>query len=157
MKRPARLRTGLLLWIVVAVLIAGAASAAVRAFTLPQVQVTRVTSGPVVQAFYATGTVMPEREYSVHSNVAGILFLEPSIDKGVALKKDQLIGRVVSDDLEQKLKQSEAELNEKRARADEKTSPVLIEYDKRMEAFTEILGLAKRELQRLLTLAETDN
>jgi multidrug efflux pump subunit AcrA (membrane-fusion protein) len=157
MKRRARLRIGLLLWLVAAVLIAGAAFAAVRAFTLPQVQVTRLTSGPVVQAFYATGTVMPEREYSVHSNVAGILFLEPAIDKGVALKKDQLIGRVISDDLEQKLKQSEAELKEKRARADEKNSPVLIEYDKRMEAFTEILGLAKRELQRLLTLAETDN
>jgi HlyD family secretion protein len=157
MKRRARLRIGLLLWLVAAVLVAGAAFAAVRAFTLPQVQVTRLTTGPVVQAFYATGTVMPEREYSVHSNVAGILFLEPGIDKGVALKKDQLVGRVISDDLDQKLKQSQAELNEKRARADEKDSPVLIEYDKRMEAFTEILGLAKRELQRLLTLAETDN
>src|SRR5882762_1567550 len=125
MKRRARLRIGLLLWIVVAVLVASAAFAAVRAFTLPQVQVTHLTSGPVVQAFYATGTVQPEREYSVHANVAGILFLEPAIDKGLAVKKDQLLARVISDDLEQKFKQSQAERKEKRARADEKSSPVL--------------------------------
>jgi RND family efflux transporter MFP subunit len=157
MERAARIRIALLLWLVVAVALTGVGVAVVRAFTLPQVQVTRVTTGPVVQAFYATGTVEPEREYSVHSNVAGILLLEPGIDKGVSVKKDQLLARVVSDDLEQKLKQSEAELKEKRARADEKDSPVLAEYDKRMQAFNEILTLAKRELQRLLTLAETNN
>ncbi|MDB5323350.1 MAG: efflux transporter, family, subunit [Phycisphaerales bacterium] len=157
MKRTARIRLALLLWLAVAILLAGASFAAVRAFTLPQVQVTHLTSGPVVQAFYATGTVQPEREYSVHANVAGILFLEPGIDKGLAVKKDQLLARVISDDLDQKLKQTEAELKEKRARADDKDSPVLAEYDKRIEAYTEILALAKREMQRLLTLAETDN
>lgn len=157
MKRAARIRIGLLLWLVVAVAVTGVVVAVVRAFTLPQVQVTHLTTGPVVQAFYATGTVQPEREYSVHSNVAGILFLEPNIDKGLTVKKDQLLARVISDDLEQKLKQTQAELKEKRARADEKMSPVLTEYDKRMEAFNEILTLAKRELQRLLTLAETNN
>jgi multidrug efflux pump subunit AcrA (membrane-fusion protein) len=109
----------------------------------------------VVQAFYATGTVVPEREYSVRSNVAGILFIDAGIDKGVAVRKDQLLARVVSDDLEKRLKQSEAELKEKQARADEATSPVLLEYDKRAQAFSEILGLAKREHQRLLTLSET--
>jgi multidrug efflux pump subunit AcrA (membrane-fusion protein) len=157
MKRAARIRIALLLWLAVAVVLTGVGVVAVRAFTLPQVQVTHLTTGPVVQAFYATGTVQPEREYSVHSNVAGILFLEPGIDKGLSVKKDQLLARVISDDLEQKLKQTQAELKEKRARADEKTSPVLTEYDKRMEAFNEILTLAKRELQRLMTLAETNN
>jgi HlyD family secretion protein len=157
MKRRARIRIGLLLWIAGALLIGAAALLAVRSFSLPQVQVTRITTGPVVQAFYATGTVAPEREYPVHSNVAGILFLEAGIDKGVSVKKDQLLARVVSDDLEQKLKQSQAELKEKKARAEETTSPVLMEYDKRIEAFTEILALAKRELQRLLKLSETDN
>jgi RND family efflux transporter MFP subunit len=110
-----------------------------------------------VQAFYATGTVVPEREYSVRSNVAGILFLEPGIDKGVAVRKDQLLARVVSDDLEKKLKQAQAELKEKQLRADEKTSPVLAEYDKREQALSTIQDLAQREYKRLLKLAETDN
>jgi multidrug efflux pump subunit AcrA (membrane-fusion protein) len=135
----------------------GGGAVVARRLTLPKVQVTRLTTGPVVQAFYATGTVSPEREYTVHANVAGILFLESGIDKGVAVKKDQLLARVVSDDLEQKLRQAEAELKEKKARADEATSPVLREFDKRAEAFTEIMGLAKKELQRLLKLAETGN
>jgi HlyD family secretion protein len=145
-----------LLAILAGVVLAVAASAyAFRALGLPRVQVTRMTTGPVVQAFYATGTVVPEREYSVRSNVAGILFLEAGIDKGVAVKKDQLLARVVSDDLEKKLRTSEAELKEKQARADEATSPVLMEYEKRAQAFSEILALAKREHQRLLTLSES--
>jgi hypothetical protein len=129
----------------------------VRALRLPEVQVTRLTTGPVVQAFYATGTVMPEREYSVRSNVAGILFLESGIDKGVIVRKDQLLARVVSDDLEKKLKQAAAELKEKQARADESTSPVLEEFKKRAEALASILSMAKNQHQRLLTLSETGN
>src|SRR5207247_275996 len=128
-----------------------------RTFSLPQVQVTRLTTGPVVQAFYATGTVCPEREYSVRSNVAGILFLEPGIDKGVAVARDQLLARVVSDDLEKKLKQAQAELKEKQLRADAKDSPVIREYDKREVALNEILEIGQRELKRLMKLAESDN
>jgi multidrug efflux pump subunit AcrA (membrane-fusion protein) len=128
-----------------------------RTFSLPQVQVTRLTTGPVVQAFYATGTVMPEREYSVRSNVAGILFLEPGIDKGVAVARDQLLARVISDDLEKKLKQAQAELKEKQLRADPKDSPVIREYDKREIALNEILEIGQRELKRLMKLAESDN
>src|ERR1051325_5287052 len=86
MKRPARLSIKLLLSLVAAALVGAGAFFVVRNFAHPQVQVTRTTKGPVVQAFYATGSVVPEREYSVHSNVAGILFLEPGIDKGVAVK-----------------------------------------------------------------------
>ena len=157
MKRPARLSIKLLLSMAAAALVGVAAFFAVRTLAHPQVQVTRLTSGPVVQAFYATGSVVPEREYSVHSNVAGILFLEPGIDKGINVRKNQLLARVMSDDLEKKLRQAQAELKEKQARADEKTSPVLMEFDKRAEAYTEILALAKRELQRLLTLSETGN
>src|SRR3954467_1070739 len=133
MQRHGRIRMGVLLGLAV-VLVAAGAVAAVRKFIQPEVQVTRLTTGPVVQAFYATGTVSPEREYPVNSNVAGILLLEPGVDKGVAVKKDQLLGRVISDELEQKLKQAQAELREKIARADDNTSPVLAEIDKRIEA-----------------------
>jgi multidrug resistance efflux pump len=157
MKRRARFSIKLLLSMVAAAIVGVAAFFVVRILAFPQVQVTRLTTGPVVPAFYATGSVVPEREYPVHSNVAGILYLEPGIDKGVAVSKDQLLGKVISDDLEKKYKQAQAELKEKQARADEKNSPVLQEFDKRNEAFTEILALAKKELQRLLTLSETGN
>lgn len=142
--------------VVVALLAAVAAGGyfLVRRMMLPAVQVTRALEGPVVQAFYATGTIVPEREYSVRSNIAGILALEPGIDKGVAIRKDQLIARVVSDDLEQKFKQAQAELKEKQARADETKSPVLEEFDKRIDAYQQILALAKRELARLTELSE---
>lgn len=157
MKRRARFSIKLLLSMVAASLAGVSAFFVVRVLAFPQVQVTHLTSGPVVQAFYATGSVVPEREYPVHSNVAGILYLEPGIDKGSVVAKDQLLAKVISDDLEKKFKQSQAELKEKQARADEKTSPVLQEFDKRNEAFTEILALAKKELQRLRTLSESGN
>jgi multidrug efflux pump subunit AcrA (membrane-fusion protein) len=157
MNRRGRINPKLLLVVAVAVVVGVAVTYAVRTLTLPQVQVTRVTRGPVVQAFYATGTVMPEREYSVRSNVAGILFLEAGIDKGVAVRKDQLLARVVSDDLEMKLKQAKAELKEKRLRADEKSSPVLMEYAKREQALSAIQEIAEREYKRLLQLSENNN
>jgi multidrug resistance efflux pump len=157
MKRPGRVNPRLLLLVAAAIVLGIATTAVVRTLTLPLVQVTTPTRGPVVQAFYATGTVVPEREYSVRSNVAGILFLEPGIDKGVAVRKDQLLARVVSDDLEKKFKQAQAELKEKQLRADEKTSPVLREYAKREEALTEISQIVQREYKRLLQLSENNN
>ena len=157
MNRRGRINPKLLLVVAVAVVVGVAVTYAVRTLTLPQVQVTRVTRGPVVQAFYATGTVMPEREYSVRSNVAGILFLEAGVDKGVAVRKDQLLARVVSDDLEKKLKQAKAELKEKQLRADEKSSPVLMEYAKREQALSAIQEIAEREYKRLLQLSENNN
>src|SRR3954470_9831802 len=120
MKRRARINLRLLLIVAVVVAIGGGVALAVRAFSLPLVQVTKLTRGPVVQAFYATGSVVPEREFQVRANVAGTLYLEAGIDKGVNVKRDQRLGRVVSDDLEQKVKQAEAELREKKARAEEK-------------------------------------
>jgi multidrug efflux pump subunit AcrA (membrane-fusion protein) len=153
--RRAAVRIRLLIVIAAVVLVGAGAVYAVRSFSVPQVQVTKLVSGPVVQAFYATGTIVPEREYSVRSNVAGILFLEGGIDKGVAVRKDQLLARVVSDDLEQKLKQAEADLREKRARADEATSPVIAEFDKRAQALGEILNLIRAEHKRLTELSET--
>lgn len=153
---PRRAHTNFRFIVVVALVGAAAAGGyvVVRRMMLPRVQVTRTVEGPVVQAFYATGTIVPEREYSTRANVAGILLLEPGIDKGVIVRKDQLIARVVSDDLEQKFKQAQAELKEKQARADEKTSPVIEEFDKRIDAYQQIQALAKRELARLTELSE---
>ncbi len=155
MKRPARISAKILILSALgAILIVLGALIAIN-FSWPKVQVTRLVEAPVVQAFYATGTIVPEREYPVKSQVAGVVFLEPGIDKGIEVKKGQLIGWVISDDLEKKKKQAQAELKEKTARADEKTSPVLREFDYRIAAFEEIYASAQREHQRLKTLSET--
>jgi RND family efflux transporter MFP subunit len=127
----------------------------VRKLTRPQVQVTHTVEADVVQAFYATGTIVPEREYPIRAQVAGVLVLEPGIDKGSPVTKAQLVGRIVSDDLEKKLKQAEAEFKEKQLRADEKTSPVVREFDKRIEAFAAMLDIVNRELTRLGRLEES--
>src|SRR5436190_3854460 len=98
MKRNARINLRLLVVVAVVVAVGSGVAMAVRAFSLPLVQVTKLTRGPVVQAFYATGTVAPEREFQVRASVAGTLNLEAGIDKGVQVKFGQRLGRVVSDD-----------------------------------------------------------
>ena len=44
----------------------------------------------MVEAFYATGTISPEQEYPIKSNVAGII-AKMNVDKGDAVKKDQVL------------------------------------------------------------------
>jgi RND family efflux transporter MFP subunit len=155
MSRAAKINLRLLIGLAVVAALAAGGWWVVRAFSLPVVQVTTIVRGPVVQAFYATGTIVPEREYPVRANVAGTLYLEPGIDKGISVRRDQRLGRVVSEDLEQKLNQTEADLREKTARANEADSPVLAEFDRRVEAYAEVVRLASAELKRLQSLSET--
>ena len=75
------------------VLIAAAATVCLAAgtwlalrFARPLVTVSEAVEAPVVQAFYSTGTVQPEREYPIRSNVAGII-TEVRVDKGDRVKK----------------------------------------------------------------------
>jgi multidrug efflux pump subunit AcrA (membrane-fusion protein) len=154
-RRTARGGVRLIVLLALAAAIGTAVFFAVRSFARPQVQVTHTVQADVVQAFYATGTIVPEREYPLRAQVAGVLALEPGIDKGGAVTKGQLVGRVISDDLEKKFKQAEAELKEKQIRADEKQSPVLREFDKRIEAYQAMLDIVGRELTRLGKLDET--
>ena len=155
MRRRARGGVRLIVLLALAVALAAGVVAVVRNVTRPEVQVTKTVEADVVQAFYATGTIMPEREYPIRAQVAGVLVLEPGIDKGSSVTKGQLVGRVVSDDLEKKLKQAEAEFKEKQLRADEKNSPVVREFDKRIEAFGAMLEIVNRELTRLGRLEES--
>ena len=57
-------------------------------FASPQVILTEAVEGPVVQAFYSTGTVQPEREFPIKSNVAGLI-TEIKVDKGDHVKAGQ--------------------------------------------------------------------
>ena len=127
-------------------------------YARPVVTVTEVVRGPVVQAFYATGTLLPVREYPIKARVEGMLERldeGPLIDKGSRVKKDQPLMRVVNQERELLARRAEAELEEKRARADEKTSPVLAEYDARVAGTLELLTLARAEERRILKGLET--
>src|SRR5689334_3749106 len=78
-------------WIVVTVVgigaIVGGGMLAMR-LASPQVVVTEAVNGPVVQAFYSTGTVQPEREFPIKANVAGTI-KSVNVDKGDTVKADQ--------------------------------------------------------------------
>src|ERR1051326_8772948 len=144
MKRRAAafIRCILLIAVVAAVGVGG--SQILFAVLRPKITVTHPVEAPVVQAFYATGTLMAEREYAIKSNAPGYVS-EVLVDKGDRVKKDQPLAVVIEDGVQQKFDQAKAERNEKAKLADEKTSPVLREFDARISAFGDILELARRE------------
>lgn len=123
--------------------------------TMPVVTVTRVTEGPVVQAFYATGTVRPEREFPIKAAVAGTLE-KVLVDRGDAVKAGQPLAIVNDPALKFAADRAKAMLEEKKKRADEKQSPVLGEFDARINAMEQMLATAQREVDRLDKLAATN-
>jgi multidrug efflux pump subunit AcrA (membrane-fusion protein) len=123
---------------------------------MPQVTVTDVVEGPVVQAFYSTGTVQPEREFPVKSNIAGII-TEVSIDKGDHVKAGQALAVVSDPELIFAARKAAAEREERQKRADAKTSPVLQEFDARIEAMGTLVEMAQREEARIRKLIESQS
>src|SRR5688572_15134509 len=102
-------------------------------FSSPLVVVTEAVEGPVVQAFYSTGTIQPEREFPIKANVAGTI-TQVQVDKGIAVKKDQVLAVVSEPGLLFAQRQAQAEIEEKQKRADAKNSPVLREFDAKITA-----------------------
>src|SRR4051795_1011406 len=96
---------GSIRWIVLAALLLGAVGLAYAGFVAlrPAVMVTQVVDRRVVQAFYATGTVEPEREYPIRTPSAGLL-VDVLVDKGDAVKVAQPLARVSDPDLEAKVR-----------------------------------------------------
>jgi RND family efflux transporter MFP subunit len=123
-------------------------------YSIPQVMLTEVVEGPVVQAFYATGTLVPHREYPVKSNVEGIV-VEVFVDKGEAVKKGQKLAEVCVEEFLLKKQQAEADLELKQAQAAEKTSPTLLEFDVRIRSTESQLEIARREYNRLMQIRDT--
>src|SRR5688500_1775298 len=145
-------------WIVtaaVAVAVVVAAVLAVLRFSSPLVVVTEAVEGPVVQAFYSTGTIQPDREFPIKAAVAGTI-TEVRVDKGLAVTKGQPLAIVSEPGLVFAHRQAHAELEEKQKRADAKSSPVLQEYDARISAGTAQLDIAQRELARIKQLIESN-
>jgi RND family efflux transporter MFP subunit len=147
---------GYVRWIVLAALVLGAIGAAyfVLAVLRPTVTVTEVVDRRVVEAFYATGTVSPEREYPIRTPSDGLL-VDVLVDKGDAVKTGQPLARVSDPNLDMMVKQAEAEVAERIARADAKTSPVLREFDSKVGFTKEMVGIAEREERRLGGLVGT--
>src|SRR5580765_342011 len=154
-RRRAQSATRVVLSVGGALLVVVAVAAAVLHFVRPVVTVTEAVTGPVVQAFYSTGTIQPEREYPIKSNTAGIL-IEVKVDKGDRVHKDQILAVVSDPSLVYARDKARAELEEKLARADEKSSPVLGEFDSRIAATSEMLDIARREETRLKDARQTN-
>lgn len=129
-------------------LAAFAASQLILRWIRPQVLVTRAVEGPVIQAFYATGTLLPEREYPIKSNAPGYL-TKVFVDKGDSVTLDQPLAVVLEDSIQNKFEQAKADRDLKAALADEKTSPMLAELETRIAGTVELLDIARREQKRL--------
>jgi multidrug efflux pump subunit AcrA (membrane-fusion protein) len=136
--------------IIVCVSLTGAAVLAAVTYFRPTVDVTEVVHGPVVEAFYATGTVSAEHEYSIRSSVAGILHL--SVDKGSNVKRGQVLATVDNADLRFAVDQAKAELHRKEMLADDTTSPMLMELRAKLQASDEQLKIALDDEKRVTSL-----
>lgn len=127
-----------------------------RQYSKPEVTVTEVVEGPVVRAFYATGTLLPDLEYPIRSNVEGIL-TEVLVDKGATVKKGDKIAFVRVEEYQMRYAKAAADLALARSLAAPSGSPVLAEYDKRLQAAQEQLDIAQRELTRIKRMRETQS
>ena len=126
---------------------------AILRFTSPSVVVTEAVEGPVVQAFYSTGTVQPEREHPIKANVAGTI-TAVKVDKGDKVKEKDILAIVSDPALQYQVDKAQAELRERVARADPNHSPILQEFDAKIAAYTELVEIAQREVDRIKGLIE---
>lgn len=146
-RRAASSLVRLSLWVVALVALVGIVGWAALRVLRPTVTVSEALEGPVVQAFYSTGTIEPEREYPVRANVAGIL-TEVLVDKGDRVPAGQPVAVVNEPALQFAYEKALAELKEKEARAEPARSPVLLEFDRRINAMQGMQVIAEREQER---------
>src|SRR4051812_31209310 len=102
-------------WVITAsvliVVVVGGGWAAIR-YTSPVVVTTEAVEAPVVQAFYSTGTIQPEREFPIKSNTAGTV-TDVRVDKGDHVKKGQVLALVSDPGLLFLFNKAQAELDER--------------------------------------------
>lgn len=141
-------------WLLITALFLSATAAAwwlYRRWSDPLVLTTPVVRGPAVQAFYATGTLQPHREYPVKSNVEGIL-TELLVDKGAAVTQGQKLAFVRVESYQMAFSKALAEYEHKKSLLEEGRSPLLLEFDAKLKAANERLAIAQRELDRATEL-----
>jgi RND family efflux transporter MFP subunit len=135
------------------VLVVGALAAAAYWFSRPGVTVTRVIEGPVVQAFYATGTVRPRLEYPISSSVGGLV-TQVLVSQGQAVRKDQPLAILSDPNLQAEADKARANLQTRLEFADPKTSPILMQFDRQISAAEGMLQVAQQQEERFTTLSE---
>lgn len=143
-------------WIIgltLAAAVAVGAAVLLLRYLRPQVDVAAVGEGPVVQAFYATGTLVPEREFPINANVEGIIE-RLNVDKGQRVRKDEEVAFIRVPDYEYRYEQAVAELKLKQSLANEESSPQLRAFDLQLERLAEQLKTAEREVKRLEGMME---
>ena len=152
----AKRRTGFIrsaIWLVILFLLVAAAGWGINALVTPTVMVVHVTRGPVVQAFYATGTVQPVREYPIKSATEGYLD-HVYVDQGDHIKAGQVLAVVNNPSLVYTAAQAKADLEEKTKRIDPATSPVLIEFDDKLRIDRDRREIAQREVDRMQSMSK---
>jgi len=117
-----------------------------RDYAYPEVIATKVVEAPVVQAFYATGTISPDREYPIKANNPGLL-TQVKVDKGDKVKRGDILAMVSEDSVEFRYRQAGAELEQRKAMSRE-DSPILVEYDQRLKSLETLLEIALRQEKR---------
>jgi multidrug efflux pump subunit AcrA (membrane-fusion protein) len=138
--------------VIVCVIVAGSAYG-VFVTLRPSVTTTTLTTGPIIHAVYATGTISPVREYPIRSRRAGTL-QAVLVDKGDRVATSQPVAIIADPSLTYAVEKAQAELTEKLARAESATSPVLAEFDAKIRATAEMLEIAQRDETRLRQLFE---
>ncbi len=144
--------SALVRWITILASIVAAVAIAVFIFvriTRPLITVTDVVEGPVVQAFYATGTLEADREYEIKTSVAGVV-KQVLRDKGDRVKAGETLAIVVDDapQTERDQVDAEAAYDLKKRWAEENTSPLLRDFDQQIERIQQRLKLAQTEAER---------
>lgn len=118
------------------------------------VTITTPVRGPVVEAFYATGTLLPDREYPIRAGADGFV-TEVQVDKGSVVKAGEKLAFVRDEALEMRFSQAKADLELRAGLAAEGSSPVLAEFDASLKAAQEQFAVADREYERLSALYKT--
>ena len=142
-------------WILILAAIGAAGAMALGMVWLnrPVVTVTRVVEGPVVNSFYATGTVQPVTEYPIKAANAGMI-TRVWVDKGDRATAGKELAFVEDPQLNYKLEKAKAELKQAQLRVDDQKSPVLKEYDAKLLANEAMLRTARDEERRFKEMRE---
>lgn len=139
--------------IAAAILVIGGGVLAFVWFSRPGLTVTRVIEGPVIQAFYATGTVRPRLEYPISSSVGGLV-TQVLVNQGEAVKKDQPLASVSDPNLQAEADKARANLKTRLDFLEPATSPVLMQFDRQITAAQAMLDVVQQQEERFTTLAQ---
>ena len=111
--------------------------------TVPTITVQR---GRIIKAFYATGTVRPDREYYLKAKTQGSV-VELLVRENDDVKQGQIIARIDARQLQLEVNRTQAELKEAQAQAAD-DAPQRMELRARLDEAKQQLEIAKTQAER---------